>query len=170
MKYQTYLNYCAFQFTFPFSQSNSELSIRIVEKEQQYKEVRTQVESMRVTYEKHQKELNERLERSVAENSAMSELQRALDAERLRVDELQVALGDVESERDSLLLIKDKMQGTQRSMSDMEERETLLIKDIDDLKAKHAFAMAEFEQERDELHDAVTKSKLLLQVIKKITS
>ena len=40
------------------SQSNSELSIRIVEKEQQYKEVRTQVESMRVTYEKHQKELN----------------------------------------------------------------------------------------------------------------
>ena len=37
------------------SQSNSELSIRIIEKEQQYKEVRTQVESMRVTYEKHQK-------------------------------------------------------------------------------------------------------------------
>ena len=37
------------------SQNNSELSIRIIEKEQQYKEVRTQVESMRMTYEKHQK-------------------------------------------------------------------------------------------------------------------
>ena len=57
------------------SSTNSELSIRIIEKEQQYKEVRTQVESMRVTYEKHQKELNERLERSVQENSAMTELQ-----------------------------------------------------------------------------------------------
>ena len=57
------------------SQTNSELSVRIIEKEQQYKEVRTQVESMRVTYEKHQRELNERLERSVQENSAMSELQ-----------------------------------------------------------------------------------------------
>ena len=72
------------------SQSNSELSIRIVEKEQQYKEVRTQVESMRVTYEKHQKELNERLERTVQENSSMMDLQRALDEERRRVDELQI--------------------------------------------------------------------------------
>ena len=72
------------------SQSNSELNIRIVEKEQQYKEVRTQVESMRVTYEKHQKELNERLERTVQENSSMMDLQRALDEERRRVDELQI--------------------------------------------------------------------------------
>ena len=65
-------------------------SYRIIEKEQQYKEVRTQVESMRMTYEKHQKELSERLERSVQENSAMVELQTALNGERLRVDELQV--------------------------------------------------------------------------------
>ena len=72
--------------------SNSELQIRIVEKEEQYKEVRTQVESMRVTYEKHQRELNERLERTVQENSAVTDLQRALDGERLRVDELQVRL------------------------------------------------------------------------------
>ena len=67
------------------SQNNSELSIRIIEKEQQYKEVRTQVESMRMTYEKHQKELNDRLERSVQENSAMVELQTALNGERLRM-------------------------------------------------------------------------------------
>ena len=45
---------------------------------------------MRMTYEKHQKELSERLERSVQENSAMVELQTALNGERLRVDELQV--------------------------------------------------------------------------------
>ena len=65
-------------------------SIRIIEKEQQYKEVRTQVESMRVTYEKHQRELNERLERTVQEKSSMQDLTRALDEERRRVDELQV--------------------------------------------------------------------------------
>ena len=65
-------------------------SIRIVEKEQQYKEVRTQVESMRVTYEKHQRELNERLERTVQEKSSMQDLTRALDEERRRVDELQI--------------------------------------------------------------------------------
>merc|ERR1712086_756137 len=134
---------------------NSELSIRIIEKEQQYKEVRTQVESMRMTYEKHQKELNDRLERSVQENSAMVELQTALNGERLRVDELQVALGEVESERDNLMEMKEKMQNTKRGLSESEERENLLLKDIEDLKAKHAFAQAEFEQERDELNDVV---------------
>ena len=45
-----------------------------------------------------------------------------------------------------------------------EEREVLLMKDIEDTKAKHAFAQAEFETERDELNDLVTKSRLLLQV------
>ena len=77
---------------------------------------------------------------------------------------LQVALGEVESERDNLLEMKEKMQSTQRGLSESEERESLLLKDIEDLKAKHAFAQAEFEQERDELNDVVTKSKLLLQV------
>ena len=104
------------------------------------------------------------MERSVQENSAMVELQTALNGERLRVDELQVALGEVESERDNLLEMKEKMQNTKRGLSESEERENLLLKDIEDLKAKHAFAHAEFEQERDELNDVVTKSKLLLQV------
>lgn len=87
-----------------------------------------------------------------------------MDGERLRVDELQVALGEVESERDSLLDMKDKIELTQRKLSEVEEREILLLKDIDDIKGKHAFAQAEFEKERDELNDVVTKSKLLLQV------
>ena len=82
------------------------------------------------------------------------------------VDELQVALGEVESERDNLREMKEKMQNTKRGLSESEERENLLLKDIEDLKAKHAFAQAEFEQERDELNDVVTKSKLLLQVNK----
>jgi hypothetical protein len=72
-------------------------------------------------------------------------------------------LGEAESERDNLLVIRDKMEATQRRLTDMEEREQLLLKDIDDTKAKHAFAQAEFEQERDELNDVVTKSKILLQ-------
>ena len=88
----------------------------------------------------------------------------ALDGERLRVDELQVALGEAESERDNLMEIKEKLEITQRKLSDMGEREALLLKDIEDTKGKHAFAQAEFEKERDELNDVVTKSKLLLQV------
>ena len=75
--------------------------------------------------------MNERLERSVQENSAMVELQTALNGERLRVDELQIALGEVESERDNLLELKEKLQVTQRGISESEERENLLLKDIE---------------------------------------
>ena len=57
---------------------------------------------MRVTFEKHQKELTDKLERSTQENEALEDLRGALQEERLRVDELQVALGEAESERDSL--------------------------------------------------------------------
>ena len=65
--------------------------------------------------------------------------------------------------------LKEKMESTQRLMNEMEEREVLLMKDIEDTKAKHAFAQAEFETERDELNDLVTKSRLLLQVSENIS-
>ena len=70
----------------------------------------------------------------------------------------------MESERDHLLDMKEKMEKNHRIITEMEEREVLLLKDIEDTKAKHAFAQAEFETERDELNDLVTKSRLLLQV------
>ena len=47
---------------------------------------------MRMTYEKTQKELNERLERSTQENVVMVETTKALELERQRVDELQVGV------------------------------------------------------------------------------
>ena len=75
-----------------------------------------------------------------------------------------LGLGEVESERDQLLGMKEKMDKNHRIITEMEEREVLLLKDIEDTKAKHAFAQAEFETERDELNDLVTKSRLLLQV------
>lgn len=43
-----------------------------------------------MTYEKTQRELSERLERTTQETSNLGEIQKALEAERLRVDELQV--------------------------------------------------------------------------------
>ena len=56
------------------------------------REVSSQVQSMRMTYEKTQKELNERLERSTQENVVMVETTKALELERQRVDELQVGV------------------------------------------------------------------------------
>lgn len=75
----------------------------------------------------------------------------------------------MESERDQLLDMKEKMEKNHRIITEMEEREVLLLKDIEDTKAKHAFAQAEFETERDELNDLVSKSRLLLQVSNQTT-
>jgi hypothetical protein len=61
-----------------------------VEKERQVREVSSQVQSMRMTYEKTQKELSERLERTTQETCVMAEVTKALEVERQRVDELQV--------------------------------------------------------------------------------
>lgn len=77
--------------TYTIYKQNEELSIRIVEKERQVREVSSQVQSMRMTYEKTQKELNERLERSTQDNTLLEETKKALEVERQRVDELQVA-------------------------------------------------------------------------------
>ena len=61
-----------------------------MEKERQVREVSSQVQTMKMTYEKTQKELSERLERTTAETSVMAEVSKALEVERHRVDELQV--------------------------------------------------------------------------------
>jgi hypothetical protein len=47
---------------------------------------------MRMTYEKTQKELSERLERTTQENGVLAEVTKALEVERQRVDELQVGV------------------------------------------------------------------------------
>lgn len=67
-----------------------ELSVKIVEKERQVKEVTSHAQTVKISYEKHQKEMSEKLERSAMENENLKEMELALEEERRRVDELQV--------------------------------------------------------------------------------
>ena len=58
------------------SHTNEDLSVKIVEKERQVKEVTTQVQSMQVSYEKHKREMSEKLEKTVkSETEAVGGLQ-----------------------------------------------------------------------------------------------
>ena len=118
---------------------------------------------MKISYEKHTKELSEKLEKTQLETEGMTEIQKALDLERIRVDDLQVALGEVESERDTLT---DKLRDHDilvSTSSSLEEQNSSLVKDVTDLKQKLAFIQEEFDVERTELNDVVHKSKVLLQ-------
>ena len=129
----------------------------------QVREVTTQVQSMQVSYEKHKREMSEKLEKTVkSETEAVGGMQAALDEERHRVDELQVALADAESERDSLSERVREHDKLAAHAAQLEERNANLEKDVGDLRHKLEFTTAEFEAERNEMNDVVTKSRDLV--------
>jgi len=140
-----------------------DLGARLEERERTVKEVTTSMQSLRVVQERTQRELDERLEKSVGENEALEDLREALREERLRVDELQVALGEAESERDRLHKAQRDHERLVQAAADLEERNVVLEKDVEDLKRKMSFAQTEFEREREEMNDVVQKSRDLLQ-------
>ena len=142
---------------------NEVLSIKIVEKEEHIRQVTTQVESMKVSFEKTQRELSERMERTSQDTQSMADLQKEIEIERTRVDEMQLFLAEVEGERDTLKEATKDYNALKEQHGEMEERETMLVRNIEDLKQKHEFATEEFDAERAELNDVVQKCKTLLQ-------
>ena len=52
-----------------------------------------------------------------------------------------MSLGDVESERDNLLEKLSDYDKVRQQLAELEEREALYIKSIDDLKTKHTFIL-----------------------------
>ena len=141
---------------------NEVLTIKIVEKEQHIKEVHQQVESMKVTMERQQREMNDRCERSSQDTLAIQDLNSRLDGERSRSDEIQKYCGELEAERDTMLAKLDDHQQIKEQLAAYQERETMLLDNIEDLKQKHAFTLTEFESERAELNDVVQRSKTLV--------
>lgn len=143
--------------------AKEELYIKVEEKERQVREVTSQVQTMKVSYEKHTRELSEKLEKSQEKTEALGDLQKALDLERLRVDELQVSLGDAETERDALQSKVSDHAAVVAASADLEDQNSRLKKDLEDLRQKFDFMQAEFETERSELNEVVQSSKTLLQ-------
>ncbi|TRY77089.1 hypothetical protein TCAL_02709 [Tigriopus californicus] len=148
-----------------FDQMNhlkEDLTIKVVEKEKQVKEFTSQVQTMRVTYEKTQKELSERVEKSSQDGQALKEVEMALHEERLRVDELQIALAEAESERDCARSKSKDLQKISQHNNRLEEQNEALKRDVADLKQKLAFSEQESQSERAELNEVVQQSKDLL--------
>ena len=142
---------------------NEVLTIKIVEKEEHIRQVTTQVESMKISFEKNQKELSERMERTSQDSLTLADLQKEVEVERNRVDEMQLAYAEIEGERDALKETLKDYNHLKEQQSDLEDRESMLIRNIEDLKQKHEFAVEEFDSERADLNEVVQKSKILLQ-------
>ena len=88
---------------------------------------------MKISFEKSQRELSERMERTSQDTLALEDLQKELEVERSRFDEMQLAYAEIEGERD---ILKEKLKDhdtLKEQQCEIEERESMLIRNIEDL-------------------------------------
>ena len=88
---------------------------------------------MRLTFDRQQKEL------AAEDGAALEALREALKAERLRVDELQVSLGEAESERDVMSAAVEQGQKVKAEKDRLETMVAALENDCQDLRSKLEF-------------------------------
>jgi len=134
---------------------NEDLSIRIVEFEVQVKEMRSQYESLQMEYQKQTFELKERTEKANLDNGSLADLQKLLDDERFRVDELQVSLNDVEAERDQLSRNLNTMESQNKELNKVNEHNENLRFEVAELTKKNEFLFAEIAKERLRLESKI---------------
>lgn len=134
---------------------NEDLSIRIVEFEVQVKEMRSQYESLQMEYQKQTFALKERTEKANLDNGSLADLQKLLDNERFRVDELQVSLNDVEAERDQLSKNASSLESQNNELSRVNEDNENLRFEVVELTKKNEFLFAEIAKERLRLESKI---------------
>ncbi|CAB4067834.1 CLIP1 [Lepeophtheirus salmonis] len=109
------------------SMQNEELNIKIVEKERQVNECTSQFQTIKLVT--------------------------AINMERKRVDELQVALGETESERDTLSQQLEDFEATKERLRIVEGSEHELNGMIEELKRQSASMQDKFSAERKEMNE-----------------
>jgi len=134
---------------------NGDLSIRIVEFEVQVKEMRSQYESLQMEYQKQTFALKERTEKANLDNGSLADLQKLLDNERFRVDELQVSLNDVEADRDQLSKNVNSLESHNKELSTVDEHNENLRFEVAELTKKNEFLFAEIAKERLRLESKI---------------
>ncbi|XP_040574862.1 uncharacterized protein [Lepeophtheirus salmonis] len=144
------------------SMQNEELNVKIVEKERQVNECTSQFQTIKVSFERTKKELAEHIEKSIEISSGNDELVTAINMERKRVDELQVALGETESERDTLSQQLEDFEATKERLRIVEGSEHELNGMIEELKRQSASMQDKFSAERKEMNEVVENSHILL--------
>jgi len=134
---------------------NEDLSIRIVEFEVQVKEMKSQYESLQMEYQKQTFELKERTEKANLDHGSLTDLQKLLDNERFRVDELQVSLNDVEAERDQLSKNVASLESHNAELSKVNEHNKNLRLEVAELTKKNEFLFDEIAKERLRLESKI---------------
>jgi len=134
---------------------NEDLSIRIVEFEVQVKEMRSQYESLQMEYQKQTFELKEKTEKANLDHGSLADLQKLLDDERFRVDELQVSLNDVEAERDQLSKNLSTLESQNKELNKVNDLNENLRIEVAELTKKNEFLFSEIAKERLRLESKI---------------
>ena len=136
---------------------NEDLSIKIVEFEVQVKEMRSQYESLQMEYQKQTLDLKERSEKASLDQGSLVDLQKLLDSERARVDELQVQLNETESEREQAECGLAAAQANNAQLSAVHAQNERLRTEVAELTRKNEFLFEEIAKERLKLESRIER-------------
>jgi len=135
---------------------NEDISIRFEESERQVHQFRSQFESLQAEYKKQEMILVEKHDKALLDLGTIDDMQKAMDAERVRVDELQVALGDAESERDNLRKTCAGLESVNKELVRAKEVNASLTAEVSDLTKKNEFLFEEIAREKVRLESKLT--------------
>ena len=127
---------------------SDELNVRLVEYEVQVKEMRSQYEELQMEYQKQSLVLKEKTDRASLDQGSLEDLQKLVDCERARVDELHLSLNENESQKEQL---EEKLRSLTRKSNDFDKLVALnenITTEAAELKKKNQFLFEEISKER----------------------
>ena len=125
-----------------------DLNVRLVEYEVQVKEMRSQYEELQMEYQKQSLVLKEKTDRASLDHGSLEDLQKLLDSERARVDELQLSLNENEQQKEQL---EENLKASERKCNDFDKLVTFnenVTTEAAELKKKNQFLFEEISKER----------------------
>ena len=125
-----------------------ELNVRLVEYEVQVKEMRSQYEELQMEYQKQSLVLKEKSDRASLDQGSLEDIQKLLDCERARVDELHMSLNENESQKEQL---EEKLRSLTRKTNDFDKlvaNNEKITTEAAELEKKNQFLFGEISKER----------------------
>ena len=125
-----------------------DLNIRLVEYEVQVKEMRSQYEELQMEYHKQSLVLKEKTDRASLDQGSLEDLQKLLDSERARVDELQLSMNENEQQKEKL---EEHFRALEKKCNDFDKLVSFnenITTEATELKKKNQFLFEEISKER----------------------
>ncbi|XP_022239217.1 CAP-Gly domain-containing linker protein 1-like isoform X2 [Limulus polyphemus] len=123
----------------------------VSDRDVQVAQLKAEVDRLQTEFAKHREELLQKLKVTEQEYQTMQDLHNQFNLQRDALSELQNKLVHVEVERDQLYQEVIMLRGTQEERDQLENRNTSLQQQLEDLKQRESQLVNDFDSERESL-------------------